>query len=200
MKYTIKDHGVWGAYTPEVMPEWTKETPSGYLVSFIRRQTDGKDYYDYVKEGQLSEGSLLATTLHYPSNDEEIVKSVFWDHTKAWPINERLLEIFGVDPNNSSPHNLFTEMVYDPTKKTFSGEPGLKFPVKTLKKDLWLRATDDEADAIEEWVNNLPARQRRLFNETFALDHADSLYEDLTKALTELFNAERANVLLERST
>ncbi|RZK44494.1 MAG: hypothetical protein EOO61_03615 [Hymenobacter sp.] len=183
------------------MPDWAQSNETGgYLPAFLKRESDDRDYYEFKRDGlNSSENTILALTLLYPSTGKEIVKAVYKDHSLAFPVNQRLLEIFGVDPEETKPHNLFTEMVYDPKSQTLSGEPGFKFPQKTIKKDLWARVTDDEADAIETWLDSIGARDRRIFNDTMAIDHADDLYAKLTVAFNKMFGKDRADVILAMS-
>lgn len=199
--YTLKDHGTWVPYTPDPLPDWHSQVVAmGQITMFLKRESDGVDWYEYRNTpNRFGENSIVFNTLHYPNKDEEIVKAVFRDFTMIFPQNQRLVEVIGIDPSVEKVHKLFTEMVYDPKTQTLSGEPGAKFPIKTIKKDLWLRATDDEADKIEAWLTTQTARQQRLFNDTMTFDHADQIYTDLIAAFTTLFGKDRAEALLAMS-
>lgn len=204
MTYTIIDHGVWKGYTPNPLPEWAIEpTKLGMSFIFFRRESDGKDFYEWRDGGIFKENSIVAQTFNEGDPGGETVKGVFRDYTMLSPFNQRVIEILGVDPNEKKPHNLFAWMIYDPKTKTLSGEPtppkAPEMPEVTFKKDLWIRTTEVEADKIEDWVATQPARDRRMFNETITIIHTDPLYDNLLKAFTELFGAERANILLASS-
>lgn len=196
--YTLKDHGVWVPYTPDPLPEWaTLLSGGGARLAFLKRESDGADWYEYRNtEGRFSPDSVLACTLYYPTAQKEVVKSVFRDSSMIFPASQRLLEIDGVDPTHPKPHKLFEEMIYDPATQTLSGEPGPKIIKLTVKKDIWLRATDTEADEIETWLSGQKPRQQRLFNDSVTIDHSEQLYQDLLKAFTDLFGVDRANELL----
>lgn len=65
--------------------------------------------------------------------------------------------------------------------------------------DLWQRTTDEEAEAIENYMAQAPARVRNIFRTavTFRGDH--ELFAMLETAANALFSPERVAVLLEPS-
>lgn len=127
MDYPIKDHGVWRPYTPETLPDWALEmlTPGGVIV-FLRRESDGADFYDYRNTpGRFQEGAVIATTLLDPTTEIETVKSVFRGHDMAFPLNQRLIEIADVEDDIAKVHKLFEWKTYLPDTQTIV-EPGPK--------------------------------------------------------------------------
>lgn len=72
-------------------------------------------------------------------------------------------------------------------------------PVTTSKADLYRRATDEEAEKIEQALMTAPVRQRRLFESALYLDHADAEFAAMHAALVDLFGEDRADALLAPS-
>lgn len=72
-------------------------------------------------------------------------------------------------------------------------------PVKTViyKRDIWLRATDDEASRIDARLDEQPVRLRRIWQDSQTLSTADEMYPILLEALKVAFGEERAKALLE---
>jgi hypothetical protein len=124
MTYTIKDHGIWRPYTPVIMPDWAKALSAiGSPVIFARRDSDRKDFYDYLKAKPFAPDAIVATTTA-DSSGTETVAAVYRDPTMiAAPFNQRLIEVAGVDPAETKPHNLLAWLTYHPDTLTFSGEP-----------------------------------------------------------------------------
>jgi DNA-directed RNA polymerase specialized sigma24 family protein len=85
--------------------------------------------------------------------------------------------------------------VLDPVPGTVVTPP----PTLTYKADLYRRATEDEAERIEEALAAAPVRQRRLFEAAQYLDHADPEFAAMHEALVGLFGEERADELLAAS-
>ncbi|MFB0490178.1 hypothetical protein ABIE45_002764 [Methylobacterium sp. OAE515] len=124
MTYIVKDHGTWKPYKPDPLPEWAQDLVTiGGTVVFLKRETDGLDFYDFRKEEPFAENAVVAAALPDPATGLEIVKSVFRDTSMMFPTNQRLIEIDGVDPSITDPHNLFTEQLFDPAALTFSPPP-----------------------------------------------------------------------------
>lgn len=124
--YTIRDLGTWVPYTPDPLPDWAAEMPGGGgHFAFLQRTGDGADFYE-LRNGDPSPfapGVILATTLRDPSTGLEIVKTAFRDPGMVFPLNQRLIEIVGVDPSITDAQNLFLEQVYDAASATFSPPP-----------------------------------------------------------------------------
>jgi len=124
MSYPVKDHGFWKPYKPDPVPEWAQAVMSiGGPVVFLRRDSDGFDFYDFRSTAPFAENAVVAAALPDASTGLEVVKSVFRDTDMAFPTNQRLIEIDGVDPSITDPHNLFTEQLFDPAALTFSVPP-----------------------------------------------------------------------------
>lgn len=168
MTYSITDHGFWEPYTPTTMPAWAQvATAIGGGVVFMRR-SDGFDFYNYLKGDPFAANAVLATTTAN-GDGTETVNSVFRDPTMICPYNQRLIEIAGVDPAETKPHNLFAWLTYHPDTLTFSGSPSpplppdLSKPVSCSKlglkrafveKDLWPAVRDmiaADAELTEDW-------------------------------------------------
>lgn len=168
MTYSIKDHGIWRPYTPVVMPDWAKTLSAiGSPVVFARRDSDRKDFYDYLKSKPFAADAIVATTTADPSGTETVA-AVYRDPTMiAAPFNQRLIEVAGVDPAETKPHNLLAWLTYHPETLTFSGEPVPPSPpplssmnscsklgLKRALGDRWpavRAAIDADPDTKEEW-------------------------------------------------
>lgn len=125
MAYTvIEDHGIWRPYTPDPLPDWAIQMASlGGPVIFFRRESDGVDFYEWMKTTPFEHGTVVAQTMEDIPGEGEIVKSAFRDETMLSPHNMRIIEIEGADPNEPDARKLFAWMKYDPETKTLSGEP-----------------------------------------------------------------------------
>lgn len=130
MTYSIKDHGIWQPYTPVPMPEWAQEASAiGGAPVFIRRG-DGVDFYDFRNSSPFAVNAIVATTTTDAAG-VETVGSVFRDPTMIFPFNQRLIEIDGVDPAETKPHNLFAWLTFHPDTLSFSGVPVPPMPPDT---------------------------------------------------------------------
>ncbi|TNC14932.1 hypothetical protein FF100_04980 [Methylobacterium terricola] len=69
----------------------------------------------------------------------------------------------------------------------------------TYKADIYRRASDEEAEAIETALMHVPVRQRRLFESALHLDHAAPEFAQMKIALEEMFGSDRAAELLSPS-
>ncbi|MDF1599736.1 hypothetical protein PZ895_08090 [Mesorhizobium sp. YIM 152430] len=65
--------------------------------------------------------------------------------------------------------------------------------------DLWRRATDEEAEAIDQAMGAQPLRIRRIFQNAQSYQSDDELWPLLMGAAIQLFGEARAAVLLESS-
>lgn len=79
--------------------------------------------------------------------------------------------------------------------------PEVAVPVQviTYKKDIWVRATDAEADTIEQVLAQQSTRKQRIFADAQYLDHADPLFAELRGGFEAAFGKERASQLLAGS-
>ena len=67
------------------------------------------------------------------------------------------------------------------------------------KADIYRRATDAEADAIELALMAATTKRRRLFECAQSLDPQDEAFSMMEEAMTEMFGAKRASELLAAS-
>ncbi len=71
-------------------------------------------------------------------------------------------------------------------------------PFTMIPKDIiWRRATDDEAEQMEEVLSAQPVRLRRIYEGAGFISTSDELYGVLEGALVQLFGLQRAKELLE---
>lgn len=68
--------------------------------------------------------------------------------------------------------------------------------VVTYKADIWRRATDAEAEAIQASIDAQPARKRNLFRDALYLQHDDLEFAELRAGFTAAFGEARAKELL----
>ena len=85
------------------------------------------------------------------------------------------------------------------TEQTMQFEPVISDVTSVMPADLWRRATDDEAEAIEAAMQSQPLRLRRIFQTATSYRSDDELWPLLLGVATELFGSERAEQLLARS-
>ena len=175
MPYTIKDHGVWKPYTPDPLPEWAASASSiGGAIVFIRRDSDRVDFYDYLKTKPFGKDAIVANTIASQGTKVETVGSVFRDPTMILPFNQRLIEILGVDPSETKPHNLLAWLIFDPDTLTFSGEPvppqpppvDMSVSAAQAKTALFNAKQPDGTallDKVEQIVANHPYKPVRIF-------------------------------------
>lgn len=123
MSYTVKDHGFWRPYTPNPVPLWAQMASYvGGAVVFYKRDGDGMDYYDFLKSAPFGENAVIISTTSGSDPNTELVFTVFRDPSMVQPYNQRVIEVLGVDPAETKPHNLFEFMKYHPDTLTFSGD------------------------------------------------------------------------------
>jgi hypothetical protein len=85
---------------------------------------------------------------------------------------------------------------------TFSAPPppAVQAPSgRTLKSDVWRRATDDEAGAMDAMLNAAPAKLRRLWADSTILEHDSPEFAAVRDPIVAAFGAERADALLAPS-
>ena len=73
-------------------------------------------------------------------------------------------------------------------------------PLTIFKADIWRRATDEEAEAMDAMLAAQPVRLRNIFRDAQTLSSDDELYPTLLAGLTQIVGAERAAELLAPST
>ncbi|MFJ7438224.1 hypothetical protein ACIQW5_11260 [Methylorubrum thiocyanatum] len=196
MIYTIIDHGTWVPYTREavVSPEGFPLVPAGTM--FCRRESDGADWYDFSRaQDSFAAGSILIACLK--TDIGWVTQGVFADFGRMFPQNQMLIELQGWE--GEKPHNEFGMKIYDPVAQTFTDIPVPAPQVIVFKKDIWVRATDAEADTIETVLSQQTTRKQRIFNEATYLDHSDPFFAELKAGFIEAFGEERAGELLAGS-
>ncbi|MCP1558397.1 UNVERIFIED_ORG: hypothetical protein M2438_002481 [Methylobacterium sp. SuP10 SLI 274] len=196
MSYTIIDHGTWVPYTREavVSPEGFPLVPAGTM--FCRRESDGADWYDFSRaQDSFAAGSILIACLK--TDIGWVTQGVFADFGRMFPQNQMLIELQGWE--GEKPHNEFGMKIYDPVAQTFTDISVPAPQVIVFKKDIWVRATDAEADTIETVLSQQTTRKQRIFNEATYLDHADPFFAELKAGFIEAFGEERAGELLAES-
>lgn len=72
-------------------------------------------------------------------------------------------------------------------------------PARTLKSDVWRRATEEEAGMMDALLNAAPVKLRRLWSDSTILEHASAEFAEVRGPITAAFGAERADVLLAPS-
>ncbi|MCK2056433.1 hypothetical protein [Methylobacterium sp. 37f] len=196
MNYTIINHGNWVPYTKDAVlsPEGFPLVPAGTI--FCKRESDGVDWYDYSRaEGTFQPGSIKVVCLR--TNLGLITQAIYAEATSVFPQNCTLIEVQGWE--GEKPHRTFEYKVYDPETHTFSDIVLPAAPVITYKKDIWVRATDEEADIIDQVLSQQSTRKQRIFNEAQYLDHANPLFAELYAGFVQAFGTERADQLLAGS-
>ena len=80
------------------------------------------------------------------------------------------------------------------------------WPPVTLKADIWRRATDTEIDKIDAVLSDPPEVEGmtpkqivRVWRDTLEIKHTDRLYDVVRAIAVELFDEDRADVLLAES-
>lgn len=72
-------------------------------------------------------------------------------------------------------------------------------PARTLKSDVWRRATAEEADAMDAMLSAAPTKLRRLWDDSTILEHASPDFEQVRGPIIAAFGAQRADELLAPS-
>jgi hypothetical protein len=110
----IEEHGTWLPYKPDTLPE---NAPVSTI--FVRRASDGVDWYDYVNAGTNFDPDSIKMTVVGPSN---IVGAAVFDPTMMFPGSDALvLEVFDVVTDD--PQAMFGDKVYDAANQTFTDRP-----------------------------------------------------------------------------
>ena len=115
MAPNIKDLGMWNVYTPDTLPDWTKDLPEGYKAIFVRRDSDGADWYEFRKaHGSFSDGYLLAMTSEDPFSDHRVIQGVYRDRTAVpVPTGLHLIEIEDTNPSDLTPWKQYEQHAVD---------------------------------------------------------------------------------------
>ena len=132
----IIDHGTWVPYKPD-KPKG--DAPANAV--FMRRESDGVDWYDYVRPNfyqmfprpqsllelngetqplkpNFVSGSLVCNVYHHKHFKVDIVGTATRDPTAVMPYRQRVIEIVGYEGDD--PHAEFGGKVYDHEAGTFT--------------------------------------------------------------------------------
>jgi hypothetical protein len=107
------DHGDWVAYQPATLPQ---DTPPGAL--FARRQSDGVDWYEYVRNPASFDTSNVKLAVDWRDGIGYVVGSAVYDATRLFPAGCIVLEV--TDYAGSDPQADFGNKLYDPATDSFS--------------------------------------------------------------------------------
>ena len=69
----------------------------------------------------------------------------------------------------------------------------------TYKTDIWQRATDTEAQAIDASINNSSVKQRRMWDDSLKVQHASPFFQTLRDQMIAQFGEQRADEILAPS-
>jgi hypothetical protein len=118
----VIDHGKWQSYQPATLPPGV---PAGAI--FVRRESDGVDWYDYVNNGaNFGAGTVKFTALWSEGYASYMVKVAVYDETMLFPPNQLVREI--TDYAGSDPHADLANKLYDPATDAFSDRPVFEMP------------------------------------------------------------------------
>lgn len=120
MTPNIIDLGLWAAYDPEVLPDWVLDAAPGQRFLFVKRDSDGIDWYQFRKAADsFTDGYLIATTIKENTSGHEIVQGIHRDRTTiAVPNGMRVIEIEDVSPDDPTPWKTYEGRVFDPAALT----------------------------------------------------------------------------------
>jgi hypothetical protein len=123
----ILDHGRWVPYQPDKLPPYAPPT-----ALFVRRESDGVDWYDYVRDAKsFTADSVKFTVLWQEAHNGWVVSAAVRDATMLHPANQLVREIIdyrgGDDPQVELGNKL-----YDPNTHKLHALPQLKDPLQSL--------------------------------------------------------------------
>jgi len=104
----IKEHGAWAEYKPEIKPAHLLN----HNVIFMRRESDGRDWYDYQRNVLVGLDTIKLTL--WKSENEWVVMSTTPDSSMLFPMNMRVLEI-----DYRADHESLRQHRFDDATKTF---------------------------------------------------------------------------------
>jgi len=84
---SIIDHGTWTSYKPE---RTSADAPENAL--FLRRESDGADWYAYVRSGKHFRPDTVKLVLEQ-RDSETVVRTVAVEAPRLFPINGHVVEI-----------------------------------------------------------------------------------------------------------
>jgi hypothetical protein len=104
----IIDHGKWQLYTPDRLPEFA---PPGAL--FVRRESDGVDWYDYVRDSKsFGADTVKFTAFWQDAYNGFTIGAAVHDPTLLFPADMLVREI--VDYHGGDPQIELGEKLYEP--------------------------------------------------------------------------------------
>jgi hypothetical protein len=163
----IIQHGFWLRYRPDPFPEGLPP-----MTLFARRESDGIDWYEFLRSDELSADSVKMTVAHL--NGRWIILTAHWDGSMLFPADALVIEVEGVD-HNTDLLEMFAGREFYPDKNEI-GEMPLP-PTAALSRRQFFQIgamkgliTYDEALAavqhgaipasVEEYIKSLPADQQ----------------------------------------
>ena len=118
----IIDHGKWEPYQPDKLPELA---PLGAM--FARRESDGVDWYDYVRDKKnFTADSVKFTVLWQDIHNGFIVGAATRDPTRLFPAGQRVAEI--IDYHGGEPQIELGNRLFKPDSNTLHGVPSPPSP------------------------------------------------------------------------
>jgi len=123
----IIDHGKWVPYQPDQLPP---HAPPNAL--FARRESDGVDWYDYVRDpGSFTADGVKFTVMWHEAHAGWIVGAAVRDPTMLHPANQLVREI--IDYRGGEPQTELGNRLYDPdTRRLRDRPPPLPNPLQPL--------------------------------------------------------------------
>lgn len=133
----IMSHGKWVTYKPDKLPE---HTPAGAL--FVRRESDGVDWYDYVRDPRsFTTDGVKFTVLR--QGDIWTVGAAVRDATRLHPTDALVLEIIDYHGGDDLQETLGGRMFDVDTNKLLDRPPPFSPPNPIL--EIWGRLAAIEA-------------------------------------------------------
>lgn len=110
-------------------------------------------------------------------------------------------QIYAFEEDGSQDHLITSDMqpigyeeVLERTKKE-PPEPSYF----THKTDIWQRCTDDEAEQLDGQLEQAPAKQRRMWNDSITIEHSSEYFPILRDNMVEAFGEARTDEILAPS-
>jgi hypothetical protein len=121
----VIDHGKWAQYVPASVREGVPIN-----AMFSRRESDGKDWYEFLGEEPFIAGTVKITAAWHDNVAAWIAGAATDDATKLFPQNAYVIEV--TDYAGSDPQLDFGGQAYDPAVKTFYPAPPLPAPENSI--------------------------------------------------------------------